>query len=267
MPGPASPLRSLLAAVGADRPGVPWRSLSQPCRSVAGGADQRFRLDWFQSRVVPLGERQPAFADYFEDARRRAEAALAAIGWRHTGRCLRNCPRSTNCSAVCLAFSRRSRRVPLQRIADGLLATAAGPALLLVEAPMGEGKTELALLAHLRLQAANQHRGLYLALPTRATGNALFRRVRTFLEAFAGGDGADVQLVHGGGPGRTRRSLHFARDRRRRRCKRGVLGLVRPSSAGAALLYGVGTVDQALFAALNVKHHFVLLWGWRTRLW
>ncbi|MBN0712944.1 CRISPR-associated helicase/endonuclease Cas3, partial [Pseudomonas aeruginosa] len=87
---------------------------------------------------------------------------------------------------------------PLQRIADGLLATAAGPALLLVEAPMGEGKTELALLAHLRLQAANQHRGLYLALPTRATGNALFRRVRTFLEAFAGGDGADVQLVHGG---------------------------------------------------------------------
>lgn len=54
VPGPASPLRSLLAVVGADRPGVPGGAIAA-CRSVAGGADQRFRLDWFQSRVVPAG--------------------------------------------------------------------------------------------------------------------------------------------------------------------------------------------------------------------
>ena len=77
--------------------------------------------------------------------------------------------------------------------------------------------------------------------------------VRTLLEAFAGGDGADVQLVHGGA-GQGRAGPALARDRRRRRCKRGVLGLVRPSS-GRCSPYGVGTVDQALFAALNVKHH------------
>src|SRR5690606_14046569 len=30
--------------------------------------------------------------------------------------------------------------------------------------------------------------------------------------------------------------------------------------------YGVGTVDQALYAALNVKHHFVRLWGLANRV-
>jgi CRISPR-associated endonuclease/helicase Cas3 len=30
--------------------------------------------------------------------------------------------------------------------------------------------------------------------------------------------------------------------------------------------YGVGTVDQALFATLNVKHHFVRLWGLSNRV-
>ena len=74
---------------------------------------------------------------------------------------------------------------PLQVEGDRLLSGVQGPALLLVEAPMGEGKTELAFLAHLRLQAANQHRGLYVALPTQATGNALFERALTFLRAFS----------------------------------------------------------------------------------
>ncbi len=234
--------------------------LSQPAVQWLAGLTSV--SDWIGSNPewFPLGERQPAFADYFEDARRRAEAALAAIGWRHYRPLLAELSEVDQLLGRVLGLQQAVEARPLQRVADGLLETAAGPALLLVEAPMGEGKTELALLAHLRLQAANQHRGLYLALPTRATGNALFRRVRTFLEAFAGGDGADVQLVHGGA-GQDAQVLHL----------RGIAGGAGASVASSAWFarrrwallssYGVGTVDQVLFAALNVKHHFVLLWG------
>ncbi|MBN0962935.1 CRISPR-associated helicase/endonuclease Cas3, partial [Pseudomonas aeruginosa] len=139
--------------------------LSQPAVQWLAGLTSV--SDWIGSNPewFPLGERQPAFADYFEDARRRAEAALAAIGWRHYRPLLAELSEVDQLLGRVLGLQQAVEARPLQRIADGLLATAAGPALLLVEAPMGEGKTELALLAHLRLQAANQHRGLYLALP------------------------------------------------------------------------------------------------------
>lgn len=153
---------------------------------------------------------------------------------------------------------------PLQQAGDQLLRNVQGPALLLVEAPMGEGKTELAFLAHLRLQAANGHRGLYVALPTQATGNALFQRALTFLEQFADGH-LDVQLVHGGAA-MNEDVQHL----------RGVDHSPQESLSASAWFsqrkrpllspYGVGTVDQALFAALNVKHHFVRLWGLGNRV-
>ena len=130
---------------------------------------------------------------------------------------------------------------------------------------MGEGKTELAFLAHLRLQAANQHRGLYVALPTQATGNALFNRALTFLHGFSGDTALDVQLVHGGA-GLNEQVLAL----------RGIYGAEGESVSSSAWFsqrrrpllspYGVGTVDQALFATLNVKHHFVRLWGLSNRV-
>lgn len=62
--------------------------------------------EWFPlvsaSRPSPTISRMPGGVP-----RRRWRPSAGGI----TGRCLRNCPRSTNCSAVCLAFSRRSRRV------------------------------------------------------------------------------------------------------------------------------------------------------------
>ncbi len=47
---------------------------------------------------------------------------------------------------------------------------------------MGEGKTEAAFFAHLELQRRLGHRGLYVALPTKATGNAMFEMAMQFLQ-------------------------------------------------------------------------------------
>lgn len=221
--------------------------------------------DWIASNPewFALGERCDDLAAYYQDAQGLAEAALRRIGWsRH--RPLLGEPAGVEQLLARIVQRNGVQPRPLQQGGDELLMAANGPALLLVEAPMGEGKTELAFLAHLRLQAANQHRGLFVALPTQATGNALFRRAETFLRAFAPG-ALDLQLVHGGasmnedlaalrdidhsGPETLSASEWFGQRRR---------PLLSP--------YGVGTVDQALYSVLNVKHHFVRMWGLSNRV-
>lgn len=223
--------------------------------------------DWIASNPewFPLGERQDRFVDYFSHAKVLAGAALHNIGWRAFGPLLGGPEDTALLLARLLGAAGRVEPRPLQMVGADLLAIADGPSLLLVEAPMGEGKTELAFLAHLYLQAHNQHRGLYVALPTQATGNALFARAETFLRHFAGEQQLDLQLIHGGAAqsealaklrdvdfsvGESLSSSSWFSQRRR--------PLLSP--------YGVGTIDQALFAVLNVKHHFVRLWGLANRV-
>lgn len=224
--------------------------------------------DWIgsNSEWFAPGERQPTLLGHWTHARQLAVAALAEperLGWPITQPLLDGLPQ--DCHALIARILQTDAPVrarPLQQVADALLAQGRGPALLVVEAPMGEGKTELAFLASLRLQARQGHRGLYVALPTQATGNAMFERTLTFLRAFADGRALDIQLAHGGallndsvarlrnvwgedGKREAVRSAAWFAQRRR--------GLLSP--------YGVGTVDQALFGVMNVKHHFVRLWG------
>jgi len=226
--------------------------------------------DWIASNTewFPLGERFDLLSDYYEDARRRAGAALDSIGWRDTPVLLSG-PSSVETDLLLgkiLGCDRIEPR-PLQEVGDRLLRTARGTSLLLVEAPMGEGKTELAFLAHLRLQAANAHRGFYVAMPTQATGNALFSRASDFLKNLSTSR-ADIQLVHGGAA----MNQNLIRLRQINADNTAEYETLTSSAwfgqRKRPLLspYGVGTVDQALFGVLNVKHHFVRLWGLRNRV-
>lgn len=215
--------------------------------------------EWFR-----LGQRSfDELADYYTDARERALMALEAIGWRKYSALLTG-PVATDAALARMVDKPGVFARPLQQVGDRLLQGVRGPALVVVEAPMGEGKTELAFLAHLRLQAANQHRGLYVALPTQATGNALFQRALTFLRQFADG-GLDVQLVHGGAAvNETVRHLRGIADDRNESLSASAWFSQRKRPLLSP--YGVGTVDQALYAVLNVKHHFVRLWGLANRV-
>lgn len=222
--------------------------------------------DWIGSNVdwFPLGERANSLADHFAEALSRAEVALQQIGWASAQPLLAE-DKGTDALIAHIVGRIGLGARPLQAEGDRLLSSAQGPALLLVEAPMGEGKTELAFLAHLRLQAGNAHRGLYVALPTQATGNAMFDRVLRFLRAFGEQQRLDIQLVHGGA----------TLDERVQRL-RGICGERKDDLSSSAWFsqrrrpllspYGVGTIDQALFATLNVKHHFVRLWGLSNRV-
>jgi CRISPR-associated endonuclease/helicase Cas3 len=218
--------------------------------------------DWIGSNTdfFPFGERDARVLRHFELSLGLAQDALNSIGWRGGQLSGRDLP--ANDILARLAGASATAR-PLQTSVDRLLSSGAGPALIIIEAPMGEGKTEAAFLAHLRLQARNGHRGMYVALPTQATGNAMFRRTVEFLEVFGSTSTCDIQLVHAG-----------AAMNDDYTALKGIRGINQSTSASVAasewftkrkrpLLspYGAGTVDQAILAAMHVPHHFVRLFG------
>lgn len=216
--------------------------------------------DWF-----PFGNPEACedLKEWFQERRDSADKALNAIGWEH------RVPLSSERKSFeqVFRFPPLSPR-PLQQAVSNAVTDLQGPAILLVEAPMGEGKTEAAFFAHLELQRRFGHRGLYVALPTKATGNAMFKRTLKFLRDQGTDRRLDLQLLHGGALlNDTFQDLK-------------VSGIHDPKAGGEvraaewftnkkrALLseYGVGTVDQALLPILPVRHNFVRLWGLANRV-
>jgi CRISPR-associated endonuclease/helicase Cas3 len=197
---------------------------------------------------------------WFQKRRVRAEQALDAIGWEP------RTPLSLEPKSFEQVFKFAPR--PLQQAVADVVAALKEPAILLVEAPMGEGKTEAAYFAHLELQRRFGHRGLYVALPTKATGNAMFKRTLKFLRDQGSDRKLDLQLLHGG----TLLNDTFQNLRLSGIHDSSMGGEVRAgewfTNKKRALLseYGVGTVDQALLPILPVRHNFVRMWGLANRV-
>lgn len=199
---------------------------------------------------------------WFNIRRENAVKALDALGWL---------PRDPLIKERILfehAFPWCNPPRPLQKAVVETVSKVDEPCVLLLEAPMGEGKTEAAFYVHLELQRRFGHRGLYLALPTKATGNEMFTRTLKFLHSFSAGRTLDLQLVHG--------AAMLNESFQNLRLK----GIFDEENDGAiragewfthkklALLseYGVGTIDQALLPILPVRHYFMRLWGLANRV-
>lgn len=138
--------------------------------------------------------------------------------------------------------------------------------LFILEDVTGAGKTEAALtLAH-RLMANGLADGLYVALPTMATANAMYERLsKAYRNLFAKDALPSLALAHGARhlSDGFRRSLVLPenRDCRRTYAKdeetaEAFCGAWLADSRKKALLaeVGVGTLDQALLAVLPARH-------------
>ncbi|GAB3194462.1 CRISPR-associated helicase Cas3' [Nesterenkonia suensis] len=148
---------------------------------------------------------------------------------------------------------------PAQRAALELASTVpeGEGALLTIEAPMGQGKTEAALLAAEHLAHRSGAGGVMVAAPTMATADGLLRRVTDWCrDAMAQETPASLFLGHSKGHLNTtfRRLPRFSgigddsggqvlAHQWLRGRKKGILSNV-----------VVGTVDQVLFSALLTKH-------------
>ena len=156
-----------------------------------------------------------------------------------------------------------------------------GPTLFMIEDETGSGKTEAALMLAYRLMAHGHADGLYVALPTMATANAMFDRLaKMHRHLFADDSDPSVALVHGA------REMHeqfrpaglyagYSEDPYTR--EQDDASEVTASTACAAWIaddrrrafladVGIGTVDQALLAILPNRHQSLRLLGLMHRV-
>jgi len=153
-----------------------------------------------------------------------------------------------------------------KRIEESVLKGEIPPGLVIIEDRMGQGKTEAALYISEEWRRQGASLGAYIGLPTEATSNQMHGRYSRFLADR--GEGAAPRLIHG-------RAWLVEDDLEPHRMElwgeqregrgRGDQRLARLwfRSTRRALLAeeGVGTVDQAMMAALQVKFGFLRLLG------
>jgi len=99
-------------------------------------------------------------------------------------------------------FSSDKQRVIQPRPIQGALVNAVAschkPGIFVIEAPMGEGKTEAALAGAELIANRIGCRGIYFALPSQATADAMFVRVTDWVKKFDHlGELFGVRLIHG----------------------------------------------------------------------
>lgn len=166
---------------------------------------------------------------------------------------------------------------PLQQWAENL-ALAPGNQIFILEDVTGAGKTEAALtLAH-RLMAAGFADGLYVALPTMATSNAMYERLgKAYRRLYADDATPSLVLAHGARhlSEAFRKSLslpeHLDTQQRYGRDDETIEAVCSAwlaDSRKKALLaeVGVGTLDQALLAVLPARHQSLRCLGLARKL-
>ncbi|MFI7122190.1 CRISPR-associated helicase Cas3' [Amycolatopsis sp. NPDC049868] len=132
------------------------------------------------------------------------------------------------------------------------------PGMLIVEAPMGAGKTEAALLAAEVLAYRSGANGVFVALPTQATTDAMYDRIRAWLNRMPSPHQLGLNLAHGKAHLNDKhaglvRSGRFAAVGEEAESVVAHWWLSGRKKAGLAS-FVVGTIDQVLFGALKSRH-------------
>ncbi|MCG7536629.1 CRISPR-associated helicase Cas3' [Pseudoalteromonas sp. OOF1S-7] len=138
------------------------------------------------------------------------------------------------------------------------------PWLTVIESGMGSGKTEAALILADHVIRNLDHSGLYVAMPSQATANQLYKRTLKFLKHESlGYEDIETHLKHSNAefnPAYEGLMLSSIEDLNEQNAVKANLWFTakkRGLLAGAC----VGTIDQLLMAAMRYKHNFVRLFA------
>ncbi|MBD3226732.1 MAG: CRISPR-associated helicase Cas3' [Candidatus Lokiarchaeota archaeon] len=196
--------------------------------------------------------------EYFQLSRARAKDAIEKIGWGNW----RKEDNTKNIPSFKEIFAFKSLR-PLQALIVDNLDAVSSPCLVIIEAPMGEGKTEAALYLEHYLERADNLQGAYIALPTQATSNQMFLRVRDFLSNTKKGLRVNLHLLHGNATISDEFALLKTKSKNFEDDESNIVADEWFTYRKRALIspFGVGTIDQILLSVLPIRHFFVKLFG------
>jgi CRISPR-associated endonuclease/helicase Cas3 len=257
-------LRSFFHLDGADAPALLTGAVVHGYVIALAGLTSV--ADWLGSAAEVFEYEAPptSLAAYWPVALGRADETLRRAGFTAGA--------TTRARTFAELFPRLPSRWPLHEAAEAVAPRLDAPSLVVVEAPMGEGKTEAALLLAEASAANAGSRGLYVGLPTQATANQMFGRLCDFLTEAHPDETNNLLLAH------SEASLveKFATLRLNAVYDLSTGTLAgRPDTRGAvraegwflskkrALLadWAVGTIDQALLSVMLIPHGFVRLYG------
>lgn len=200
------------------------------------------QADWVgsNSEWFPFTGPEHSVQDYWQIATAQASRALAQAGL------LQSKPASLEPKNLIGDDLR-----PMQAAVAGV-ALPDGPCLALIEDATGAGKTKAAIILAHRIIAAGKAGGLFFALPTMATSEAMFSRMRPMLRRLFDGQ-PSLALLHG----KRALSENFAQVRGAQgtRPEDGACSQWIADDRRLSLMaeIGVGTIDQALMAVLPTR--------------
>lgn len=226
--------------------------VGQPGQVILSGL--MIMADWIASNedFFPL---LPLDCAGVDDQNKRLERAWAQ--WKLTDTWT-----ATNPGQVTAVYDKRFAFAPrdIQRLVNETIAATSEPGLFILEAPMGSGKTEAALVGAEQLAFQTGRSGIFFGLPTQATSNGIFPRIKSWLDRLAedGDDRLSIRLLHG----KAALNPQFAGLARQVNLddlddpKAHILVNEWFSGRKTAALddFVVGTVDQMLMVALKQKH-------------
>ncbi|MDI6782206.1 MAG: CRISPR-associated helicase Cas3', partial [bacterium] len=217
--------------------------------------------DWIGSNRewFPYYDKPMPLTDYWHDvALPQAKTAVAECGLTVQA--------IAPFSGMRMLFPAISSLTPLQQLAEKT-EIVEGPQLFIIEEVTGGGKTEAALtLAH-RLMDKGMVDGLFIALPTMATANAMYKRIQEmYLKLFSENSHPSLILAHS--------ASRMVLDMEQKNLVDKGYGHNDSSASQDCTVWlsdsrkksllahvGVGTIDQTLLAILAVRHQSLRLLG------
>ena len=210
----------------------------------------------YKQEIIPL-------SDYWEHAKTCADRAVRATG-------VLKCRPSGSLTLADL-IEKNSVLTPLQEWVSNI-ELSSSPQMFILEDVTGSGKTEAAILLAHRLMNAGMQNSLYFALPTMATANGMYSRIRNFChKLFEQTPRPSLVLAHSARNVSTqfRNSIIYSDNFSDTEYAGGLLTAEAHCNAWLAdnrkkaLLadIGIGTIDQALLAILPSQHQSLRLLG------
>lgn len=207
--------------------------------------------EYFPYFIEPIDTGQ-----YYKLAKEKADHALKALGW--TGWHATHNPLKFN-----ILFPDYSPNI-VQKAVINQTEELETPFMMIIEAATGSGKTEAALYCADTILQRDLKAGIFIAMPTQATSNQMYTRVRSFLSKRYQQDEINLHLVHGAAfllqfNSYTPDNVYSEQDNNEGNIHSHTWFLPRKRTLLAP--FGVGTVDQTLLSVLRTRHFFLRLFG------